>query len=64
MRTEYFSGNGVSDQNSRENWEQKGGQDARARAREIAKNILATEEKSYISSEIEQAIREKYKIMI
>ena len=64
MRTEYFSGNGVSDQSSRENWEQKGAHDARTRAREIAKNILAGEEKSYISSEVEQAIRKKYEIMI
>jgi trimethylamine--corrinoid protein Co-methyltransferase len=64
MRTEYFSGNGVTDRNSRENWEQKGAHDARTRAHEIAKNILAGEEKSYISAEVEQAIREKFEILL
>jgi trimethylamine--corrinoid protein Co-methyltransferase len=64
MRTEYFNGNGVSDQNSRENWEEKGALDARTRARKIAGSILARGEKPYISPELEQNIREKYDIVI
>ena len=37
--------------------------DAAVRAREIAKSILAQEEKSYISAETAQAIRKKYNII-
>ncbi len=64
MRTEYFSGNGVSDQTSRENWEDKGALDARTRARKIAEGILTGEEKPYIAPELEQDIRNKYDILI
>jgi trimethylamine--corrinoid protein Co-methyltransferase len=64
MRSEYFTGNGVTDQNDRETWKEKGSQDTRTRAREIAKNILAGAEKSYIPAEVEQAIREKYEILL
>ena len=64
MRTEYFSGNGVSDRNNRDDWEEKGSRDARTRAREIAEGILAREEKPYISPELEQEIRKKYDILI
>ena len=64
MRQEYFSGNGVSDQNSREKWIEKGSEDTRTRARDIAKKILAVEEKSYIHADVEKAIREKYNIML
>jgi trimethylamine--corrinoid protein Co-methyltransferase len=64
MRTEYFNGNGVSDQSSRETWEAKGARDARTRAREIAASILSREASPYISSELEQKIKEKYNILI
>jgi trimethylamine--corrinoid protein Co-methyltransferase len=64
MRTEYFSGNGVTDQNSRENWEQNGAHDTRTRACEIAKNIIARAEKSYIPAQVEQVVREKYEILL
>jgi trimethylamine--corrinoid protein Co-methyltransferase len=64
MRQEYFSGNGVADQDSREKWMEKGSRDTRIRAREIAKKILAEEEKSYISPAVEKAIKEKYKIRL
>ena len=64
MRQEYFSGNGVSDQESREKWIEKGSPDTRVRAREIAEKILAQEEKVYISTDVEKAIREKYNILI
>ncbi|UCE51019.1 MAG: trimethylamine methyltransferase family protein [Desulfobacterales bacterium] len=52
------------DQNDRETWNEKGSQDTRTRAREIAKQILAEEEKSYIRAEVEQAIRGKYEILL
>ena len=64
MRQEYFSGNGVSDQESREKWIEKGSLDARTRARNIAKRILAAEEKPCIPPEVEKAIRQKYKILL
>jgi trimethylamine--corrinoid protein Co-methyltransferase len=64
MRSEYFSGNGVTDQNNRESWAAGGSQDTRMRARKIVKKILAQEEKSYLSARVEQAIREKYEILL
>jgi trimethylamine--corrinoid protein Co-methyltransferase len=64
MRTEFFAGNGVTDQNSREIWVENGSPDAWARAQKIVKKILAEKEKSYIPPEVEQAIREKFEIMI
>jgi len=64
MRQEYFGGNGVSDQESREKWSEKGSLDARTRARDIAKKILAEEETPHISKDVEKAIREKYNILL
>jgi trimethylamine--corrinoid protein Co-methyltransferase len=64
MRSEYFTGNGVTDRNSRDDWEEKGADDAWGRARGIARNILGKQEESYIATETEQAIRAKYDIMI
>jgi trimethylamine--corrinoid protein Co-methyltransferase len=64
MRTEFFSGNGVTDQNSRQNWIECGSQDTRTRAREMARKILAQEEKPYLSPKVEQAIRKKYDILL
>ena len=63
MRKEYFSGNSVTDRKIRDDWEQEGARDAATRAREIAKTILAQEEKSYISAEAAGAIRKKYNII-
>jgi trimethylamine---corrinoid protein Co-methyltransferase len=64
MRREYYNGNGVADQDSRERWMEKGSQDTRTRAREIAKKILTRETKSHIPTEVEKAIREKYEILL
>ena len=64
MRREYFSGIGVADQESREKWTENGSLDARARARDIAKKILAEEERSHIPADVEHAIREKYEILL
>jgi trimethylamine--corrinoid protein Co-methyltransferase len=64
MRKEYFNGNGVTDSKSRDKWEKEGSRDTFARAREIAKKLLETDEKSYISEEVDQAIREKFDILL
>ena len=64
MRQEYFDGNGVTDAKGRDKWEKDGSKDAFARAREIAKKILARDEKSYIPEEKDQAIRKKYDILL
>jgi trimethylamine--corrinoid protein Co-methyltransferase len=64
MRSEYFQGNGVTDQKSRDKWEQDGGIDARTRARTIARKILAQAETSYIPEDIDRAIRERFDILL
>jgi trimethylamine--corrinoid protein Co-methyltransferase len=64
MRREFFSGNGVTDQNSRDHWIESGSRDTRKRAREIARRILTEEEKPYLSDRVEQAIRKKYEIRL
>jgi len=64
MRTEYYSGNGVTDRKSRDKWEKEGSLDTRKRALAIAKKLLAAPESSYISEETDKAIREKFNILI
>jgi len=64
MRTEYFSGNGVTDRKSRTKWEQDGRLNARERARLIAKKILAAPEVSYLPEKVDRAIRLKYKEIV
>ncbi|UCF82184.1 MAG: trimethylamine methyltransferase family protein [Desulfobacteraceae bacterium] len=64
MRKEYFEGNGVTDAKSRDKWTDEGSQDAYTRARAIVKKILAQEEKSYISEEVDQAIHKKFDILL
>lgn len=64
MRTEYFSGNGVTDRKSRTKWEQDGRLNARERARLIAKKILAASEVSYLPEKVDRAIRLKYKEIV
>jgi trimethylamine--corrinoid protein Co-methyltransferase len=64
MRTEYFSGNGVTDRKSRTKWDQDGSHDARARARQIARKILSAPEISYLSVEVDKALRQKFEFHI
>lgn len=64
LRAEYYTGNGVTDRNSREKWEKDGSLDARQRARKIAKKILASPKPSYIPEEIDNAIRERFNILL
>jgi len=64
LRSEYYLGNRISDQTNREQWEKEGAQDARERGRQIAKKILAEEVKSYIPPDVDQAIRERFNILL
>ena len=64
MRTEYYQGNGVSDKKSRNKWEDNGSMDARENARKIAKKLVANSATTYISPEIDAAIRAKYNILL
>lgn len=64
MRTEYFQGNGVSDQKSRDKWALDGSLDARERGRAIARQILAAPEKPYIDAAADRAIRDRFKILL
>ena len=64
LYTEYFRGNSVTDQKDRDKWTQDGSPDARKRARDIVRKILAGEERSYIDPEVDDAIRKKYDILL
>ncbi|MBC2713644.1 MAG: trimethylamine methyltransferase family protein [Desulfosarcina sp.] len=64
MRSEYFQSNGVTDRNIRHQWEQGGSLDTRDRAKNIARKILASEETPYIPSDIDQAMREQFNILL
>lgn len=57
LRTEFFFPR-LSDRSSREEWLEKGGKDARERAREIAKDILQNHRPLPIPPEIDRKIRE------
>lgn len=64
LRSEYYLGNGIADQKNREQWETDGALDARARGRQIAKKILAEEERSYMPQDLDRSIREKFDILL
>ena len=64
MRNEFYQGNGVADRKLREQWEQEGSVDARARARRMARAWLAEPEKAYIPADIDRQIRESFEILL
>jgi len=64
MQGEYFNGTGVTDRKSRQKWEGGGSLDARTMARKIAQKLLGEEEKSYIAEDVDNAIRERYRILL
>ena len=64
LHTEYFRGNSVTDQKDRDNWTEDGSPDARKRAGDIVRKILSGEARSYIDPKVDQAIREKYEILL
>ena len=64
LHTEYFRGNGVTDQKGRDKWTREGSPDVRKRAGDIVRKILAGEKRSYIDPKVDQAIRKKYDILL
>ena len=64
LRSEYYMGNRITDQKNRDLWEKDGALDARSRGRQIAKNFLAEEERSYIPPDVDQTIRERFNILL
>jgi trimethylamine--corrinoid protein Co-methyltransferase len=64
MKTEYFNGNGVTDTKNWDKWIKAGRHDTWARARDIAKKILARSNKIYLANETDAAIRKKYDIRL
>jgi len=64
MRDEYFQGNGITDQKSRQKWEKEGSLNTRERAKKIAQKLLDEEKRSYISEDVDKLIREKYTILL
>lgn len=63
MNTEYFYPQS-SDRQRREDWEDEGSRDMWARAREKAREILHTHQPTPIPPDVDQAIREKFDILL
>ena len=57
-------GSAVTDQKDRDTWVADGLPDARKRACDIARKILSAEEKPYLDAKTDQAIRNKYDILL
>ena len=65
MRSEYFMGNGVSNDQDFARWKAEGGKDTRTRAREIVKKILSEDPAvPYISKKADTAIRQRFNILL
>lgn len=65
MRSEYFTGNGVSDDKDFAKWKAQGSKDARTRAKIIVKKILSEDPAFfYISEEADTDIRERFNILL
>ena len=63
IETEYFYPT-LSDRGPSDAWEQQGSLDLFERSREVAKEILATHNPTYIDPTIDQAIKQKYPILL
>jgi trimethylamine---corrinoid protein Co-methyltransferase len=64
LLSEYFMGSGIADRKNWEMWAADGAKDARQRAIEKVREILAQSEKSYIPPEIDAAMRDKFDILL
>ena len=64
LYSEYYMGNGVTDQKSRSGWEKDGGLDICGRARKIARSILDEPSAGYIPENIDREIRSKFNILL
>ena len=60
MRTEHYYPSSIFDRQDREIWEQSGGMDAWARAKETARSILADHTPKPLESEIDAWIKERF----
>lgn len=64
LRTEYFTGNGVSDKNLRGKWEEDGQKSAWERARQMTTEILSRAPEPKIDVQIEKEIRERFPVLL
>lgn len=64
LRTEYFTGNGVSDKTLRRKWEEAGCKSARERAREMVRTILASPFIPKVAPDAQKQIRERFPIYL
>lgn len=64
LRSEIETGNGVTDSRIRERWAADGSKDARQRAREMARAILAADEQPCLEAAVEAAIRREFNILL
>ncbi|MFO8089710.1 MAG: trimethylamine methyltransferase family protein [Desulfatiglandaceae bacterium] len=60
MRSEYFTGNGVTDKDGLSRWEKQGRMDARERANEIVGKRLDAPEEPCIPTDLDLAITQKF----
>ena len=58
MRTEFFTGNGITDGRFRDTWVADGSLDTRERAREMARKILESDPSLKLDKKTDQRIRE------
>ena len=64
MRSEYFYGSGITNRDQREKWIENGAEDSRLRARKMVAGILSAPEMSHIPDDVDQVIRQKYKVFL
>lgn len=64
MRSEFYYPSAVVDRQGRDQWEQAGGLDARQRARQIARRILAEHQPEPLDPAVEGWIRERFELRV
>jgi trimethylamine--corrinoid protein Co-methyltransferase len=64
MRSEFFSGNGITDGRFRDTWAADGSLDTRERAREMARKILQHDPYPKLDKRIDQRIRDDFDIRL
>jgi trimethylamine--corrinoid protein Co-methyltransferase len=64
MRSEFFTGNGITDRKSWGKWEKEGSLDARARAKVIVKKILDNSKQPLIHDDLDKMIRNRFDIRL
>jgi trimethylamine--corrinoid protein Co-methyltransferase len=60
LRTEHYFPSDVINRQSRHGWETDGEKDARSRAKEIARHILAEHEPTLIDPDVDAWIKERF----